>query len=73
MRSATNAGAAGGGATTLGPRASLLMSLSLALLLGALSMLVMFPAAEQLRSLRAASGLRRPCTPAAPAWRVSAR
>ncbi|MFE9457529.1 hypothetical protein [Streptomyces californicus] len=36
----------------LGPRASLLMSLALALLLGALSMLVMFPAARHLRSLQ---------------------
>ncbi|MFD5203829.1 hypothetical protein ACFWM7_27625 [Streptomyces sp. NPDC058375] len=47
-----NVGEAGGGASTLGPRASLLMSLSLALLLGALSALVMFPAAEHLRSLQ---------------------
>ncbi|WP_307668148.1 DUF3592 domain-containing protein [Streptomyces sp. V2I9] len=35
-----------------GPRASLLMSLALALLLGALSALVMFPAAQHLRSLQ---------------------
>ncbi len=48
----TNVGAAGGGASTLGPRASLLMSLTLALLLGALSGLVMFPAAQHLRSLQ---------------------
>ncbi|WP_030581733.1 hypothetical protein [Streptomyces anulatus] len=47
-----NGGAAGDGANSLGPRASLLMSLSLALLLGALSALVMFPAAEHLRSLQ---------------------
>ncbi|MGW5990405.1 hypothetical protein ACWFRT_01965 [Streptomyces anulatus] len=46
-----NTGAAGG-ANGLGPRASLLMSLALGLLLGALSVLVMFPAAEHLRSLR---------------------
>jgi hypothetical protein len=36
----------------LRPRASLLMSLVLALLLGALSVLVMFPAAQHLRSLQ---------------------
>ncbi|WP_239142467.1 hypothetical protein [Streptomyces sp. SID8016] len=36
----------------LGPRASLLMSLAFALLLGALSALVMFPAAQHLRSLQ---------------------
>ncbi|MFC8587290.1 hypothetical protein ACFUGD_22485 [Streptomyces sp. NPDC057217] len=36
---------------TLGPRASLWFSLVLALLLGALSGLVMFPAAQHLRSL----------------------
>lgn len=36
----------------LGPRTSLLMSLVLALLLGALSALVMFPAAQHLRSLQ---------------------
>ncbi|MFG3428394.1 DUF3592 domain-containing protein [Streptomyces californicus] len=36
----------------LGPRASLLMSLAFALLLGALSALVMLPAAQHLRSLQ---------------------
>lgn len=53
----TNAGAPGAdrrkpSATTLGPRASLVMSLVLGLLLGALSLLVMFPAAQHLRSLQ---------------------
>ncbi|MFE7372493.1 hypothetical protein [Streptomyces anulatus] len=52
VRAPANTGGAGGGANGLGPRASLLMSLALALLLGALSVLVMFPAAEHLRSLR---------------------
>lgn len=51
-RPSANMGAAGGGASTLGPRASLVMTLALALLLGALSALVMFPAAEHLRSLQ---------------------
>ncbi|BAG21171.1 hypothetical protein SGR_4342 [Streptomyces griseus subsp. griseus NBRC 13350] len=55
-RAQVNAGAAkagaAGGANGLGPRASLLMSLALGLLLAALSGLVMFPAAEHLRSLR---------------------
>lgn len=37
---------------TLGPRTALLMSLVLALLLGALSVLVMLPAAQHLRSLQ---------------------
>ncbi|MFI1225689.1 MULTISPECIES: hypothetical protein [unclassified Streptomyces] len=46
------AGASGGGAQHLGPRASLVMSLALGLLLGALSVLVMFPAAQHLRSLQ---------------------
>lgn len=49
---ASQVGAAGGGASGLGPRAALLMSLALALLLGALSGLVMFPAAQHLRSLQ---------------------
>ncbi|MFJ5048526.1 hypothetical protein [Streptomyces sp. NPDC088719] len=44
------AGAAGG--SGLGPRASMLMSLALGLLLGALSVLVMWPAAQHLRSLQ---------------------
>ncbi|MGA5047543.1 hypothetical protein [Streptomyces arboris] len=53
----TNAGAPGADrykptATTLGPRASLVMSLALGLLLGALSLLVMLPAAQHLRSLQ---------------------
>ncbi|MFF3096607.1 hypothetical protein [Streptomyces cyaneofuscatus] len=53
----TNAGAAGAdryppAANTLGPRASLVMSLALGLLLGALSLLVMLPAAQHLRSLQ---------------------
>ncbi|MFJ8971519.1 MULTISPECIES: hypothetical protein [Streptomyces] len=52
VRAPANTGGAGGGANGLGPRASLLMSLALGLLLGALSVLVMFPAAEHLRSLR---------------------
>ncbi|MET8710610.1 DUF3592 domain-containing protein [Streptomyces californicus] len=55
-----NAGAGGWGGRAgvpetgqhLGPRASLLMSLAFALLLGALSALVMFPAAQHLRSLQ---------------------
>ncbi|MFE3019147.1 hypothetical protein [Streptomyces sp. NPDC059256] len=37
---------------TLGPRAALLLSLVLALLLGALAILVMFPAAQHLRSFQ---------------------
>ncbi|MFI5727350.1 DUF3592 domain-containing protein [Streptomyces cyaneofuscatus] len=36
----------------MGPRASLVMSLALGLLLGALSLLVMLPAAQHLRSLQ---------------------
>lgn len=53
----TNAGASGAdryppAANTLGPRASLVMSLALGLLLGALSLLVMLPAAQHLRSLQ---------------------
>lgn len=53
----TNAGAPGAdgqkpAATTVGPRASLVMSLALGLLLGALSLLVMLPAAQHLRSLQ---------------------
>lgn len=53
----TNAGAPGAdrrkpSATTLGPRASLVMSLVLGLLLGTLSLLVMLPAAQHLRSLQ---------------------
>ncbi|WP_258047320.1 hypothetical protein [Streptomyces sp. SM13] len=51
-RPAANVVAAGGGASTLGPRVSLLLSLSLGLLLGSLSALVMFPAAQHLRSLQ---------------------
>ncbi|MFH9608147.1 hypothetical protein [Streptomyces sp. NPDC017448] len=50
----------GGGESHPGPRASLLMSLALALLLGALSALVMFPAARHLRSLQ--SGERAQAT-----------
>lgn len=52
VRAPAKTGAAGSGANTLGPRASMLMSLALGLLLGALSALVMFPAAEHLRSLQ---------------------
>lgn len=53
----TNAGTADAhkqtpGGETLGPRASLVMSLVLGLLLGALSGLVMVPAAQHLRSLQ---------------------
>ncbi|MGW6586038.1 hypothetical protein ACWF9X_00020 [Streptomyces globisporus] len=44
--------ASGSGQSGLGPRGSLVMSLTLALLLGMLSVLVMFPAAEHLRSLK---------------------
>lgn len=47
-------------AVGLGPRGSLLMSLALALLLGALSGLVMFSAAQHLRSLR--DGVRAEAT-----------
>ncbi|MGW3210798.1 hypothetical protein ACWDBC_00875 [Streptomyces parvus] len=47
-----NESASGSGQSGLGPRGSLVMSLTLALLLGMLSALVMFPAAEHLRSLR---------------------
>ncbi|MEW5538389.1 hypothetical protein [Streptomyces cyaneofuscatus] len=57
MDGTTNEGAAGAdryppAATTVGPRASLVMSLPLGLLLGALSLLVMLPAAQHLRSLQ---------------------
>ncbi|MET7869534.1 DUF3592 domain-containing protein [Streptomyces cyaneofuscatus] len=57
MDGTTNAGAAGAdryppAANALGPRASLVMSLALGLLLGALSLLVMLPAAQHLRSLQ---------------------
>ncbi|MGW1336157.1 hypothetical protein ACWD7B_17955 [Streptomyces rubiginosohelvolus] len=47
-----NESAAGSGQSGLGPRGSLVMSLTLTLLLGMLSLLVMFPAAEHLRSLK---------------------
>jgi len=61
----TNAGAPGAdrykpAANTLGPRASLVMSLALGLLLGALSLLVMLPAAQHLRSLQ--DGVRAQAT-----------
>ncbi|MFE8914510.1 hypothetical protein [Streptomyces globisporus] len=52
MDGRVNEGASGSGQSGLGPRGSLVMSLTLALLLGMLSLLVMFPAAEHLRSLR---------------------
>jgi hypothetical protein len=53
----TNAGTAGprgpgGAASGFGPRTALVVSLVIALLLGALSALVMFPAAQHLRSLQ---------------------
>ncbi|MFE2207953.1 hypothetical protein [Streptomyces rubiginosohelvolus] len=51
--SATGSGQAGqDGQSGLGPRGSLVMSLTLTLLLGMLSLLVLFPAAEHLRSLK---------------------
>ncbi|MFJ9108885.1 hypothetical protein [Streptomyces sp. NPDC102283] len=52
VRAPAYAGTAGGGASGLGPRTSMVMSLALGLLLGALSALVMFPAAQHLRSLQ---------------------
>ncbi len=49
----------------MGQHASLVMLLALGLLLGALSGLVMLPAAQHLRSSRPASGSRPRCTRAA--------